>query len=276
MEKYSTAENLVTNFERNQITAFEIIEGMEGLEAKTLKIHHEDILPEKSEYRRCHRFSNIGTFLSYIAKYKTKDTVIYFNPEASCCFCILDDVKTIGGEELLTCSLLCNKLGKEIEDVESVSSAIGFLDFIKRRKKLVHNFAQLAMLFSAIKISNSVETLDIKGKNSEYNLIVKSTIQGQEKGTPASLPDLFEFEFVDYSMSFDTPMKYIITADLYYQVTKEHKLQISIFVNNKDEVINQMHKQYFDLISKSAPPDTLVVIGKPVLQSVKRVDEIDG
>lgn len=247
-------------------TSLSIIKDFDKKGIATLTIKHEKEPREEKEsvkYRKSHTFYNIETFVEYIDKYKSSDTVIYYDYENSKISCVLNEEEIDGNPELLVCRIDNKSLNGEMNDIESIRDSEDFLLYIKTRKSLVANFFLHLNLMSAIEISTSVEKLDVTGKASENKYIIKTTVQGQERGEPRDLPDVLSVGFEDYSMSFNEPVLYVIEVDIYYKVAPDGNLRIHLIVSNKDLLWNELNKNFYSYIKKNSPEGCLVVIGSP-------------
>lgn len=237
---------------------------------KEIIFKKEQSLPELMEFNRNHRFNNIKAFIKYVDRYKLSTTTLYYDSKNSKCHCLLDELDTIGGPVLLECSIDDKSLFYEIERLENIRNGADFLEYIKGNKRSVENFAELFHLMSAIKVSSSIERLDIQGKNSENSFIIKTEVKGQVRGEPKELPDSLSVYFNDYAMDFNQAPVYQIMADIYYSASKEGTLSIQIKVNNKKELKNMINSVYYKFIEENAPEGVLVTIGEPNLKPLLR------
>jgi hypothetical protein len=256
-------------------TAISILEQMHEEGIQEIIISEKKVLLPRIELNRNHTFTNIEKFCKYIEQFKSKSTVVYFNVEDGIAHCVLDEFKTDGTPEILYCTVLNKKLLDMISVIERISTSGELLSFVKNNKKKVDNFMNFYQIMSALKVSSSVEKLDIQGKNSEYSYIVKAEVKGIVKGGPVELPDRIQVTFEDFYADISVPFPYYILADIYYTVKKDNEIFIEIKVENKEALRNQMSNNYYIQIEQFIPKDVLLVWGAPNYNVVKRYNKHD-
>lgn len=251
-------------------TAISILKQMEEDGIAKIVVREETVLPPLVTLNRNHTFTNIEKFCSYINQFKSKNSVVYFNAESGLAHCVLDEYKTEGQPEIISCFVLNKKLFDTIAIIERIQASGELLQFAKNNKKKFTDFIAFYQTMSALKVSSSVEKLDVQGKSSEYSYIVKAEVKGVVKGGPVELPDRLIFRFDDMNANLMVPVSYFISADIYYTVRKDTEIFIEIKVENKDELRNEMCLNYLTELEKHIPKDVLLVRGNPNYNVVKR------
>lgn len=271
-------ENRIINAIKNipdEGTAVSIVKELNDLDILGLTVKIEKTLLPRVELNRNHKFTNIQKFCSYINQFKSKNTVVYFDAELGFAHCVLDEHKTDGMPETLQCLVLNKKLFDTIAIIERISTSAELLAFVKNNKKKVGDFINFYQVMSALKVSSSVEKLDVQGKNSEYSYIVKAEVKGIVKGGPVELPDRISVTFEDYYSDISVPYPYFILADIYYTVKKDSEIFIEIKVENKEVLRNQMSANYYSQLEQFIPKDVLLVWGAPNYDMVRRYNRHD-
>jgi hypothetical protein len=256
-------------------TAISILEQMHNDGIQEIIISEKKVLLPKVELNRGHCFNNIEKFCAYLEQFKSKSTVVYFDADAGLAHCVLDEYKTEGQPEIISCVVLNKKLFDTIAIIERIQSSGELLQFAKNNKKKLTDFIAFYQTMSALKVSSSVEKLEVQGKSSEYSYIVKAEVKGIVKGGPVELPDRLIFRFDDMNANLLLPVSYFISADIYYTVRKDTEIFIEIKVENKYELRNEMVLSYLLELEKHIPKDVLLVRGVPNYNVVKRYNTND-
>lgn len=254
---------------REPYTVFEVSkeldeQGVNKIQFKTIETPKEPI-----EYKRTHEFFDIKTFVDYILKYLTKNTVIYYDANGASVWCVLNEEDTKGYPEILRC-FIGNKILSFFDEIESIQNSESFLTFIKNKREKVKDFLTYLHVMGAIKVSSKVERLDLKGSKSEYSFNIKNEVMGQLRGEPVEMPSTLLLEYEDFSMGLLNPIKLNILTNIYYKPTKDGALEIECIVSEKEKILVELKNQCQSLLNHLVLDKALVVVGRPKYDPVKR------
>lgn len=256
-----------------QGTSIAVLKQMSSEGINEIIIKEEKVLLPLVQLNRNHQFNNIEKFCNYIKKFKYQNTVVYFDNQGSLAHCVIDEFAKEGSPEIIQCQTMNKKLFYLIENIERIQSSNELLFFVKSNKKKIEDFTHFYQTMSALKISSSVEKLDVQGKSSEYNYIIKAEVKGVVKGGPVELPERLVLLFEDNNNS--QAEFYKINADIYYTIKNNNEVHIQIIVENKDDLFKKMSENYFEILQNNLPTDVLLVYGYPKYENVKRYGKND-
>jgi len=176
-----------------------------AMQKRQLQPEQPKPLVRKESPKRAHKFYSVGSFVDYLLKYKTQNTVVLADVEKNTIAAVLDEKADKGFEVIefqpqihpLFAPWQHRIIGKELE-------IKGFALFLQQNKKTIlsPDAKELTMFFSQIRASQKINMHKGIGNGSINGLTCELTIMGKHENQEVELPETIKLNVPVY---IDTP-----------------------------------------------------------------------
>jgi len=156
----------------------------------------EEDLPIARDPARAHTFHEIGAFAKYCETHAGESAVGLANSESQRITVVLDELVDAGRELITFEAKLHPMFLPWYEMLDEATDVIDFSVFAQKYRRSIRkpDGKELAMIFSQIKLSKSVEIQRGVGRKSLNGVMVHTEIAGVKQDTMVDLPDSIEIE----------------------------------------------------------------------------------
>lgn len=215
---------------------------------------------------RCHVFYEAATFAAYLAKYGSKDVVVWADPVGEEFHASLDEKAERGFEHVSMEPQIhplwapwANLLARRTVPLDD------FARHLSENRRTIHvpDARTLAYLFGQVKAAVSVEIHRGRGKDAVNGVIVRTKVQGAEQGKPdlVEIPD----EIVVRSSLYVQTAQREIGLDLLVDATADGKVMVTVTAGTLAEAKVAVFEEMVDAVEKGVGSKATVCYGRPAM-----------
>lgn len=189
--------NFLDRVTKDERTTLKVLEKVDGMPGKLFSVEQRSLQPEApaaplrvESPKRMHIFYQVDGFRDYLLKYGSdKNVVVFADPQAGGMVAVLDESAKTGFELIRFTPQVHPLFVPWLKFIGMRVKLESFVQHLLQNRRCVQDGPELAIAFSQVKASTSVELQRGRGKSSLNGLLVATTIQGVAKNEIVELPD---------------------------------------------------------------------------------------